>query len=199
MANNKNGNKVWGEIKDLLTGAAFPLMLQLIFSASIIIFADYGDDLGIQIVCLVVGELLLGAAYVIFGRQNGISAYRRTVQGEKKRALDPFDETAKLRIGEYALWKAFAIGVISCIPYALFQFIECLAHNDVCTFVLKYAFGWAVYPFEVIGGVSSWLNFIWIIVPVAIHAAAYIWGASLEKKRQSQVEKAQELKDKRRK
>lgn len=197
MANDKKTKKVWGEIKDLLSGAAFPLMLQLIFSASIILFADYGDDLAVKIICLAVGEILLAAAYVIFGRQNGIAAYRRTVQGEKKRSLDPFDETANLKIGEYAPWKAFAIGAISCIPFIIFQFIECVYHNDVCSFILKYAFGWAVYPLSFAKAISPWLNFIWIIIPVGIHAAAYFWGVSLEKVRQQKVAEAQEIKGKR--
>ncbi len=193
--------KIWLEVKDLLTGAAFPLMLQLIISASIILFADYNGDVAVQIVVLVFGEALLAAAYVIFGRQNGITAFRRTVQNEKKRAAGSNDIKAWCKTGDYALYKGFLIGFISTVPFMLFQLIECIAHNSPCDFILKYAFGWAVYPFVLIGQtpvgeISEWLNFIWVIVPTCIHALAYFLGARKEKARQEIVAKAQETKHK---
>ncbi len=191
------------EIRDLLTGAAFPLMIQIVFSVSVILFADYSADLAIRIIALVIGEALLIAAYVVFGRQNGIAAVRREVQSQKKRNANPDDVTAYYKTGEYALYKGFLIGFISTIPYILIQFIECVAHNSVCAFIVKYAFGWAVYPFvligEACGGLSEWVNFVSIIFPVCIHAAAYYWGASKERKNQQKVAEAQQIKDKRRK
>lgn len=202
MQTTQKGNKFLYELKDMLTGAAFPIMLQLIFSTSIILFADYNGEPVLQVFILVFGEILLAGAYVIFGRQNGLAAYRRTVLGEKKRAADPNDIRAQFRTGEYALWKGFVIGAISCVPFILFQFIQCVAPNIVCEFVLKYAFGWAAYPFIVIseapsvGTLSPWLNFIWVVIPVGIHALAYFWGASGEKKRQAKMAEAQKVKDK---
>lgn len=180
----------------MLVGAAFPFMLQLVLSASVILFADINDDAAIQGFSLAVGELMLIGAYVIFGRQNGISAYRKFTVSEKKRELQTDDIAAYYRTGEYAVWKGIVIGVISVIPFIIFEFIECVAPNTVCGFVLKYAFGWAVYPFIVFGVKIEWLNFIWIIIPVVVHTAAYIWGAVKERKKQQLVREAQEIKKK---
>ena len=195
--------RVWLEIKDLLTGTAFPFIIQLIFSASIILFADYTEEIVLAVAALLLGECLLIGAYVVFGRQNGIYAYRRTAQGEKKRSLQPDDISAQFKTGEYAIWKGFLIPFISVLPFMLFQFINCVAPNKVCEFLLLYAFGWAAYPFRVIGeatgALTEWLNFIWIIVPIGVHAAAYIWGARTETVRQKKVEEAQQLKGKRKK
>lgn len=191
------------ELRDMLAGAAFPIMLQIFCSTSVILFADYNDEPVLQVFVLAVGEILLAGAYVLFGRQNGLTAYRRTVQGEKKREANPFDLRAAYKTGEYALWKGFVIGALSCAPFILFQFIQCVAPNAVCDFMVKYAFGWAAYPFIVIseapsvGTLSPWLNFIWVLLPVGIHAAAYLWGAYGEKKRQIKMAEAQrQVKDK---
>lgn len=199
-----NGDEMWKkfllELKDLLVGAAFPFMLQLIFSASVILFASYTDEVGISIAALVFGELLLAGAYVIFGRQNGIVAYRRTVQNAKKREAGSDDKRAVLHVGEYAIYKGFVIALISCVPFIIFQIIQGAAPNTPCKFILMYAFGWAWYPFELVNltgaGLSEWLNLIWIILPVSIHAVAYFLGARKEEKKQLLVAKAQELKGK---
>lgn len=186
--------KIWYEIKDLCTGAAFPVMIQLIFSASVILFADYSGELGLQIAALVLGEILIMGAYVIFGRQNGLVAYRRTVQQTKKREANSNDLKALFHTGEYSAYKGVVTGLISVLPYMVFELIQCLIPNTACGFILKYAFGWAVYPFKLIGEFSEWLNFIWIVVPVGIHSAAYILGAIGEKKRQLKINEAQDVK-----
>ncbi|MDE7264807.1 MAG: hypothetical protein K2N52_00845 [Clostridia bacterium] len=204
---NLNSEQKWKklllELKDLLVGAAFPFMLQLIFSASVILFASYSDEMGISIAALVFGEVLLIVAYIIFGRQNGIVAYRRTVQNNKKREAGSGDVRAVLHVGEYAVYKGFVIALISCVPFIIFQIINAAAPNKPCEFVLMYAFGWAWFPFELINlsgaNISEWLNFVWIVVPVAVHAVAYFLGAGKEKKKQLLVAKAQELKGKRNK
>ncbi|MDE6105334.1 MAG: hypothetical protein K2G38_06625 [Clostridia bacterium] len=202
LTSEQRRKKILWEIKDLLTGAAFPLMLQLVFSASVILFSDT-DEFALAAVILCFGELLVGAAYFICGRQNGVTAYRRTMQNEKKRAIGSSELKAVLRTGEYALYKGFLIGFISCVPYIIFQFIECLAHNSFCAFLLKYAFGWAAYPFNLIGRstgeLSPWLNFIWVIFPVCVHALAYFLGGRKEAARQEIVAQAQESRDKHRK
>ena len=181
------------EIKDILIGAAFPLMLQLVLSASVIMFADTNGEIEIQAFALAMGEIMLIAAYVIFGRQNGISAYRKTVVSSKKREMQSDDIKVYYKTGEYAIWKGIVIGALSTIPFILFQFIQCLAHNTFCEFILKYAFGWATYPFIVFGVETDWLNFIWIIIPVGVHTLAYFWGGYRERKRQELLEKAQEI------
>lgn len=192
--------RIFLEIKDLLIGAAFPLMLQLVLSASVIMLSAYGGDKAIEILIVVVGELMLAAAYFIFGRQNGVSAYRKTVIAQKKRDLDSADIKAYYKTGEYAIWKGVVIGVISVIPFMLIEFINCLAPNNVCDFILKYAFGWAACPFDVIdSSLSEWLNFIWIVFPVGVHTGAYIFGANREEKRQKLLYEAQEIKDKKKK
>lgn len=203
LTSEQKKKRVLLEIKDILAGAAFPLMLQLILSASLILFADYSGDVGLRVFALVFGELLLIGSYIVFGRQNGITAYRRTVQGTKKRELSPDDVTAFYRTGEYAVWKGIVIGVITVVPFMIFELIQCVAPNIVCEFALKYAFGWAAYPFLLIGQIpavgklSEWLNFIWIVIPVGVHVGAYILGATAEKKRRAKVEEAREIKDKR--
>ena len=184
------------EIKDFLVGAAFPFMLQLVLSASVILFADANGEPAIQAFALVVGEIMLIAAYVIFGRQNGISAYRKTLLGEKKRDMGTSDTKSYFRTGEYAIWKGVVIGAISVVPFVLFQFIQCLIANSFCEFILKYAFGWATYPFLVFGIEIGWLNFIWIVIPIGVHTLAYFWGGLKERKRQALLEKAQEIKGK---
>lgn len=189
----------------MLTGAAFPLMLQLVFSASIILFADYSEETALRLVALFGGEFMLIGAYLLFGRQNGSVAYRNKIQNEKKRELGTSELKPLYKTGEYALYKGFIIGFISTIPFIFVEFIQCLAPNTVCEFLLKYAFGWAAYPFAVIeeipsvGDLSEWLNFIWVVFPVCIHAGAYFWGASLEMKRQKKLAEANEVKGKNRK
>ena len=191
--------KILLEIKDILVGAAFPVMLQLVLSASIILFADTQGELAIQAFALAVGEVMLIAAYIIFGRQNGISAYRKFVISQKKRELPNPEIKVFYKTGEYALWKAVVIGTVSVLPFMFFQLIQCLAPNTFCEFLLKYAFGWAAYPFNVFGVEIEWLNFVWIVIPIGVHTGAYYWGGYTEKKRQALLEKAQEMKDKKKK
>lgn len=187
--------KLLYEFRDLLVGAAFPLMLMLVLSATIISFSSASDDLAIQIIVLVLGELAIAGAYVVFGRQNGTVAMRRTVQNKKKREIGADDLKVRLHTGEYALYKGFLIGFISCVPYILIQIIECAAHNSVCDFLLQYAFGWAYYPFA-LASLSPWLNLLWVIPLSCVHAAAYFWGANREEKKQRIIESAQQIKDK---
>lgn len=194
--------KIWMEFKDLCIGAAFPFMIQIIFSASIILFADYNDELALQIVALVFGEILIIGAYIMFGRQNGIAAIKKTYQQQKKREHGSVEKNVLYQTGEYSLYKGFLIPFLSCIPFILFQFVNCIAQNSVCEFLLKYAFGWAAYPFIVIlgeGNFTEWLNFIWLVVPVAVHGIAYFIGARGESERQKKLADAQEFKGKRRK
>lgn len=199
LTKQQKKQKILLEIKDILIGVAFPLMLQLILSASVILFADINEEPAIQGVVLAVGEAMLIAAYVIFGRQNGISAYRKFVVTQKKRDMQTTEEKAYYKTGEYAIWKAVVIGTVTVIPFMLFQFIQCLAPNTFCEFILKYAFGWATYPFPVFGVNIPWLNFVWIVIPIGVHTLAYYLGGRKEKKRQELLEKAQEIKDKKKK
>ena len=201
----KIDSKDWGrkfllELKDLLVGAAFPFMLSLILCSTIISYAAYGnaDDIGLKIVVLLVGEVLIIAATVIFGKQNGMTAYKKTVQNGNKRRANSTDDASRLYIGEYSLVKGALIPLIACIPFIIFQIVEGAYHNDVCDFALMYVFGWAYFPFK-LAGVSQWLNFIWIIPYVGVHLGAYIWGGKTEKKKQEQIANAEEVKEKKKK
>lgn len=169
-------------------------MLMLILSASIISFSDT-DDIAISVVVLVFGELLLIIAYIIFGKQNGVTAVRRNVQQSKKREAGADDLKARFYTGEYALYKGFVIGFISCIPYIIVQIIGSAAPNVACDFLLKYAFGWAYFPLSY-AGVSTWANLVFVIPLTAVHAAAYYLGAALERKKQAKVVEIQALKGK---
>ncbi len=198
MENQKEVSKgkiIWLEIKDLLAGAAFPLMLMLILSATImsfIRFTLYSGDVVLSIVVLVIGEILLAGAYLIFGRQNGVTAVRRSVQYAKKREVGTDDVKAIFKVGEFAPYKGIVIPLISCIPFIIIQFIECLAPNVVCDVLIKYAFCWAYYPFG-LAHLSQWLDFIMIIPLCAIHFGAYIWGATHERKKQLKIAEAQKI------
>ncbi len=170
----------------MLAGAAFPLMLMLIFGASIFGFTDSVGEIALKAVIVAAGEIFLVASYVIFGRQSGVTAMKRTVQNGKKRELGTDDFKARCHTGEYAVYKGFVIGAISCIPYILIQIIGGAAPNTVCDFLLKYVFGWAYFPFT-IGGLSSWLGLILVIPLVCVHAGAYVWGGTTELKKQQKV------------
>jgi len=184
------------EFKDLLTGAAFPFMLMLIFGASILTFVSYGDEIALKILVLVIGEVMLGVAYFVFGRQNGIVAMRKTVSQSKKREAFSDDLPSRLHTGEYAVWKGFVIGLISCVPYIIIQIIGAAWQNTVCDFLLKYCFGWAYYPLSFVEGLSGFVNLVWIVPLCCLHAGAYVFGAKREKKKQQKIEQAQDFKGK---
>lgn len=177
--------KIGCEVLDLLAGAAFPFMLMLILSATVIGFISYGgkEDVALKAVILVVGELLLAAATVIFGKQNGASAYKKFIQNGTKRETGSQEPKVRLRVGEYALWKGIVIPLIVCVPFIIVNTIYSAAPNKACEFVMFYMFGWAYYPFGLMN-LSPWLNFIWIIPYVAVHAGAYVYGGKTEKKKQ---------------
>ncbi len=169
------------ELKDVLAGVAFPFMLTLILSATIIEFArvynpETGEGLSLSLVALIGGELLYAVALIIFGRANGAAAYKKTVANMQKRELGSTDETVLYRTGEYALWKGFLIGFILCVPFIIIQIIELCVDNVFCNFCLEYLCGWAYFPFHYLGKNYQALNFIMIAFPVAIHALGYYLG-----------------------
>lgn len=193
----KKGNKIRLELMDLLSGAAFPLMLMIILSASIISFAT-SDDVILDIVILVVGELLFIAVLMIFGRQNGVYAYRKSVQQAKKREIGTNDVKSLLGVGEYSIYKGYLIGFIACIPFIIFQIINCIFPNSFCEFLLIYAFGWAYLPLNYIHA-PEWLNLLWVIPALCVHALAYFIGGKIEKKKQDDMAARQNSKDKKKK
>ncbi|MDE6504736.1 MAG: hypothetical protein K2L42_02580 [Clostridia bacterium] len=178
------------EAKDILAGAAFPFMLSLILSATVMSFIAYGGggDLGIQILILIAGEALLIAAIVIFGKQNGVAAYKKTVQNRQKRNAGSTDIRATAHVGEYAVYKSVIIAAVACVPFVAVKIIYAAYPNDVCRFMLMYVFGWGYYPFA-LAKLSPWLNLIMIIPFIAVHTAAYVWGGKTEQKKQSALEK----------
>ncbi len=190
LTSEEKRKKIFAEIKDVFAGAAFPLMLMLIFGASIFAFADSVEEIALKAVIVVAGEIFLVAAYVVFGRQNGVTAMRKTVQNRKKRELGTDDFKVRAHTGEYAVYKGVIIAAISCIPYILVQIIGGAAPNTVCDFLPKYVFGWAYFPFT-IGGLTSWFGLILIIPLVGVHTAAYVWGGTVELKKQNKVTELQ--------
>ena len=192
MAKNNDKKAVFlYETKDVLSGTAFPLMLQMILSVTFIGMATAfsEDDLLLSIIMLCIGELFVGAAYFIFGRQSGITSVRKIVQNAKKREIGTSDKQALLCIGEYSAYKGFLIGFISCIPYIVFQIIQCAAPNSFCDFVLQYVFGWAALFLPAIAGsgVSKWYNFLLVLFPVTVHGVTYIIAAYREWAKQQKV------------
>lgn len=187
MEKSNTGIKFWYELKDLLAGAAFPLMLMVVINSLFIGMAfSLIDDLALAIVMLVIGEGSMIAAYIVFGRYSGITSVRRLVQHAKKRKFGTTDKESLFGTGEYAAYKGFVIGFISCIPYMIIQLVQCFVENTFCSFMLEYIFGWAVLPFE-LAKLSPWFNFLAVIVPVAAHGVAYIIGANKEWDKQQRV------------
>ena len=170
----------------MFAGAAFPFMLMLILSASILSFAGSSGDIALYIVIVAVGEILLLASYFIFGRQSGITSVRRHVQNTKKRQIGTKDKSALLGVGEYSAYKGFVMGLISCVPYIIVQIIYCSVPNKVCEFMLVYLFGWAFYPLY-FTGLAGWINLVLIVFPIGVHGGAYIFGAHKEWDKQRKV------------
>lgn len=183
------------EFKDLLMGAAFPFMLALIISASVISFSgtynnQTGEGLDVSLLATVGGELFFGAAIIIFGRANGAAAYRKTVENMQKRELGSNDERVTYRTGEYALWKGAVIALMICIPFVIFQVIELCADNNFCNFCLEYICGWAYAPFRYLGKSYQALNFLMIIYPVGLHMLGYYLGKLKQIKIQRKLEES---------
>ncbi len=190
--------KILWEFGDLLLGAVLPFIIMCLFSCTIIMFAET-EDIAIHLIAVIGGDVLLAAAYVIFGRQNGATAYRKFYLNQTKRALDSKEKKVIYKTGEYALWKGFVIPLISCVPYIIIQIINICAPNSFCTFILMYACGWAYYPLYYTSAPEA-VKFVFIVIPVAAHAAGYVLGMRKEEKIQAQVaEESAKLKKKKRK
>lgn len=178
--------KFWFELRDILAGVAFPLMLSVILSASIIAFAS-ADDLAISLVALIGGEAMFVGSLIIFGRANGSAAYKKTVLQTQKRALNSSDERAVYGTGEYAVWKGIVIPLIVCLPFIILQSIHLIAPNNFCAFCLKYVCAWAYYPFSYLGEKYQALNYILILLPVGVHMLGYYLGKRSAKKTQDKL------------
>ena len=197
LEENKNRGKIiWLELRDLLAGTAFPFMLMVILSVSFIGMAStLSQDFALSLVLLIIGEILLAVAYVIFGRMSGVTSVRKLVQHAKKRELGTKDLQALYCTGEYSAYKGFLIGFMSCVPYIIIQIIECGVHNSFCYFLLRYIFGWALV-FSEFASLSPWLNLIMVLFPTAVHGVAYIVGAHMEWNKQQKVANLQSIQEK---
>ena len=191
--------KVLLEFKEILADIAFPIIVMTVLSSTVILFASYSGELGISLLALIGGEIMLTAALVIFGRANGNAAYGKTVLNTQKRELGSTDIKVLCKTGEYALWKGVLIGAILCIPFVIFQVIELCYDNTVCTFCLKFMFGWAYYPFSYLGEGYQALNFIMVILPIAAHTVGYYLGKLQQIKIQQAAAERQANKKRRRK
>lgn len=178
--------KIGYEILDMLQSSAFSFILMAVLSSTIIVNTNFKKDLSISLIALIGGEILLVAALILFGRANGSTAYRKTVEFGRKRALGSTDEKVIYKTGEYALWKGIVIGFILSVPFIIFQTIELCAPNTFTSFCLKYLFGWAYYPFSALGEAYQALNYVLILMPVAIHTAGYYMG----KRKQIKIQEA---------
>lgn len=180
--------KVLLEVKDIFAGVAFPFILMVVLSSSIMTFAD-SDDLMIYLIATIGGEILTVASLIIFGRANGAAAYGKTIENMQKREINSRDERVYYRTGEYAIWKAVLIGAILCVPFIIFQTVELCYDNNVCMFCLKYIFGWAYYPFSRLGKDYQALNYLFIIMPIGVHTLGYYFGKLKKIKIQKELEK----------
>jgi len=178
---------VWLEIKDMLSGLAFPFIVMLIISSSIISYAAYGGDNGVKLLAIIGGEVLLVVALIIFGRANGCEAYRKTVEHAQMRELNSSDERVIYRTGEYALWKGAFMGAVLCLPYYIVLTIQLIAPNSVCGFCMEYIFCWAYYPFAFLGNSFLALDYASIILPVLTHMLGYVLGKLKQVKIQKEL------------
>ena len=167
--------KAFLEFKDILASVAFPMIVTLVLSTTILAFASY-DDLLISVIALVGGEIMFTAAMIVFGRANGSAAYRKTLLNAQKRELGSTDERVICKTGEYALWKAAIISLIVSAPFIIFQTIELCWSNKVCSFCLQYTCGWAYFPFSYLGKSYQALNYIMLILPFGAHMLGYYLG-----------------------
>lgn len=182
--------KIWLEITDILAGCAFPLIIMVVFSSSIIMFAVSDTvDIVLRLIALIGGELLLGVAWFVFGRTNGSEAYKKTVENARKRELNSSDEKVYYHTGEYALWKGLVIGLIVCVPFLIVLTVQVCASNSVCSFLLQYAFAWGYAPFTFFGEVYVALGYVAIIYPVAVMTVGYYFGKRRQIKIQEQLAK----------
>lgn len=167
--------KILLEAKNFLADAAFPMIVTLVISSTILSFASY-DDLAISLIALIGGEIMLSAALVMFGRANGSAAYKKTLFNAQKRDLGSNDERVLCRTGEYALWKAAVTALIISIPFLIFQTIELCYANKVCSFCLQYMCGWAYFPFSYLGKNFQGLNYITLVLPFGTLMLGYYLG-----------------------
>jgi hypothetical protein len=195
LTKTERRQKFLWEVSDLLQGAALPFIILIIFSTTIMLFAEY-DDLAIRLLAIVGGLILVTVAYIIFGRQNGAVAYRKYILGSKKRELGTSDKKAIYKTGEYALYKGFLIGFITVIPYIILQIINIIVPNSVVEFLLIYACGWAYYPFKFFGAPEA-VNLVMIILPIGTHALGYYLGKIKEIQMQQRIaEESKKIKKK---
>jgi len=180
--------KFWLELCDLLQGTAFPFIIMVIFSSTIIAFTA-SEDLVVSLIALIGGEALLCAALIMFGRANGSEAYRKTVENDRKRLLGSSDEKTVYCTGEYSLVKGAVIGLIVCVPFLIFQTVELCIDNDFCMFCLEYVCAWAYCPFSYLGKAYMPLNYMMIIVPVALMTLGYHLGKLKQIKIQEELAK----------
>lgn len=179
------------EFLDICAGVAFPMIVQIMFSVTIIMFADYAaTELWIGIVALVVGEAFIFVAYFMFGNKNGSVAYTNFVVAEQIRVDGQPDYR---RGGEYKPYKGFLIGFISTIPYLIFHIFYCIFPNaDFLEFILLFGFGWAVYPIYLGTNSINALSMLFVFVLTAIHGVGYIVGKNKEFKRREAIRIADE-------
>lgn len=164
------------EFKDILAGVAFPMIVTLVISTSVTMFASYTAELAVSLIALIGGEIMMTGALVMFGRANGSAAYSKTLLNAQKRELGSTDERVLCKTGEYALWKAILIPLIVCLPFIIIQTIELIVDNKGCMFCLQYMCGWAYFPFSYLGKDYQALGYIMIILPVGAHMLGYYLG-----------------------
>lgn len=169
------GRKAWLEIKDILVGLAFPLIVSIVLSSTILLYA-YTADLTLSLIALIGGEIMLVASLVMFGRANGSAAYDKTLMNAQKRELGSTDERVICHTGEYAIWKSIVIALILCAPFIIFQTIELCYHNSFTEFCLKYICGWGYFSCHYLGKQYQALNYILVAMPIAAHTVGYHLG-----------------------
>ncbi len=192
------GRKFFLEFCDFCAGLAFPFIITVLLSATVIAFACT-EDLTVSLIALIGGEAMLGVALFAFGKANGATAYRKYVLNSKKRELHSSDERAVYHTGEYALWKGMLLGFLVTVPFIIVQTVELCVSNLFCDFCLKYVFAWAYYPFSYLGERFAALSYIMILFPVVIHSAGYVVGKNKEIKLQEQLAEETEKRRKKRK
>ncbi|MGN0823972.1 MAG: hypothetical protein ACI4MB_02750 [Candidatus Coproplasma sp.] len=182
--------KFWLEFKDIMAGCAFPFIIMVIFSSTIIAFGcGKNVDIAVKLIAIIGGELMLAAALFIFGRTNGSEAYKKTVENQRKRELNSSDETVAYHTGEYSIWKGVLIGFIICIPFLIILTVQVCVENTFCSFMLQYVFSWGYAPFMSLGTGYTALGYAAIVFPIAIMTLGYFFGKLRQIKIQEELAK----------
>ncbi len=175
---------IFEEIKDVLLLGMLPFIVLCVFSSTISIFAVEEEmEIELRILIILVGEALSVASLVVFGRQNGMTSYKKLDANNLKRSIGLKDDSLLYTTGEYAIYKGFLIGIVPALMFIVLQTINMFGDFSFVYFLLQYGCSWATAPLSLITNCPKGVLYVMVIVPILFHGLGYIWGGLIMKKR----------------